>query len=480
MRSKYNLWFAIGMLCFYTFISSETVFAVQDDKDIALIFVTSTQQPNLDVMALQEMLQVYTSVDVLAIEEIDEQMLQRYKRLVILNAYPTAIPGKALAAVNRFQGSAILIGENALQFSPFAKWQQGQIVELRTIGGESLDNPVKWKSVLPSADFEVMNRASSMNESYPFIVKKNNWAYIGDFVNRGTLQYQWPSVMGDLLQLPKPQSHPAFIVLSDINMKTDVKKLEKVVKEFTRNSVPIALEVTPILLDKFEKNIYYLHDNKKLLSYLQKLQIEGYPFILSSSTSPEKSLEYLALRKIYPAISREESSLFKGSIEEEGQSFYIKQMDNRTIYPMTVGSISDTDINPLYTVKQKIDYLLQVPSSMIGIQYPAYVNASYVQELVDVLKGHPQLELMNFRQTNQQVKSENVTIVQHKDGEQTIDLTFSKTERLNIVFDERPFELILWVLVLIVSLFVTLFFISTLRLRITLRKRLFEERKTTG
>lgn len=155
-------------------------------------------------------------------------------------------------------------------------------------------------------------------------------------------------------------------------------------------------------------------------------------------------------------------------------------MDNRTIYPMTVGTISDTDINPLYTVKQKIDYLLQVPSSIIGIQYPAYVNASYVQELVDVLKGHPQLELMNFRQTNQQVKSENVTIVQHKDGEQTIDLTFSKTERLKIVFDERPFELILWVLVLIVSLFVTLFFISTLRLRITLRKRLFEERKTTG
>lgn len=60
------------MLCFYTFISSETAFAAQDDKDIALIFVTSTQQPNRDVIALQEMLQVYTSVDVLAIEEIEE------------------------------------------------------------------------------------------------------------------------------------------------------------------------------------------------------------------------------------------------------------------------------------------------------------------------------------------------------------------------------------------------------------------------
>jgi len=467
------------MLCFYTFVSSETVFAAQDDKDIALIFVTSTQQPNRDVMALQEMLQVYTSVDVLAIEEIEEQMLKRYKRIVILNAYPTVIPEKALAAVNHFKGYAILIGENALQFSPFAKWQQGQIVELRSIGEESLDNPVRWKSVLLSADFEVVKRASSTNESYPFVVKKNNWSYIGDFVNSGTLQYQWPTLMGDLLQLPKPQSHPAFIVLSDINMKTDVGKLEKVVKAFTKNRVPIALEVTPILLDEFEKNIYYLQDNKKLLSYLQKLQNEGYPFILSS-TSPEKSLDYLALRKIYPSISRDESSLFKGSIQDESPSLYITQMDNHTIYPMTVGTIPDTDSNPLYTVKRKINFLLQVPSSIIGIQYPAYVNASYVQDLVDVLKGHPQIELMNFRQTNQQVKSENVSIVQHEDGEQTIDLSFSKSERLKILFDERPFELILWILVFVVSLFVTLFFISTLRLRITLRKRLFEERKTNG
>jgi len=478
VRSKYNLWFAIGLLCFYTFVSSETVFAAQDDKDIALIFVTSTQQPNRDVITLQEMLQVYTSVDVLAIEEIDEQMLQRYKRIVVLNAYPTAIPEKALAAVNHFQGSAILIGENALQFSPFAKWQQGQVVELRTIGEERLDNPVRWKSIQPSADFEVVKRASSINQSYPFIVRKSNWAFIGDFVNRGTLQYQWPALMGELLQLPKPQSHPAFIVLSDINMKTDVQKLKKVVKEFAKNRVPIALEVTPILLD--EKNLYYLHDNKKLLSYLQKLQNEGYPFILSSSTSPEKSLDYLVLREIYPSISIEDRNLFKGSIQQESQSLYVTQMDNGTIYPMTVGTIADTDSNPLYAVKQKINFLLQVPSSIMGIQYPAYLNATYVQELVDVLNGHPQIELINFRQTNQQVKSENISIVQHEDGEQTIDLSFSKIERLKILFDERPFELILWVLVFIVSLFVTLFFISTLRLRITLRKRLFEERKTNG
>lgn len=147
---------------------------------------------------------------------------------------------------------------------------------------------------------------------------------------------------------------------------------------------------------------------------------------------------------------------------------------------MTVGAIANTDNNPLYPVKQKIELLLKVPSSIIGIQYPAYFNASYVQDLATYLSEHPQIELLNFRQTKQRVTSENVSIVQHENGEQTIQLSFTKIERLKILFDERPFELILWALVLIVSLFVTLFFISTLRLRITLRKRLFEERKTNG
>ncbi|WP_155591599.1 DUF2334 domain-containing protein [Lysinibacillus cavernae] len=480
MRSKYSFWLAIGLLCFYTFVKSETVHAAEAEKDIALIFATSTQQPNNDVRALQEILQVYTSVDVFSIEEVNQQMLQPYKRMVVLNTYPTNIPQNASSAVDQFQGPAVMIGENALQFSPFSKWQVGPIVELRAIGEEGLNSPVQWKSVKPSVDYEVVKMASSLNQSYPFIMKKHNWSYIGDFINSDTMQYQWPAIIGELLQLPKPQIHPAFIVLTDINMKTDVQTLQEVVMEFSEKRIPIALEVTPILLDESENKSYYLHDNKKLLSYLQKLQKEGYPFILSSAISTEKSLNYLVLRKIIPTINRGDSSLFKGNIQQGDQQLYLSQLEHHTIYPMTVGTIVDRDIYPLYPVKQKIDLLLKVPRSVIGIQYPAYLNATYVKGLVDYLSEHPQIELFNFRQTKQQVKSENISIVQHENGEQTIHLSFSKIERLKILFDERPFELILWVLVLIVSMFVTLFFISTLRLRITLRKRLFEERKTNG
>lgn len=62
-----------------------------------------------------------------------------------------------------------------------------------------------------------------------------------------------------------------------------------------------------------------------------------------------------------------------------------------------------------------------------------------------------------------------------------VHLSLTNFQRLKILWNEEiAFESILWALVLIVSLFVALFFMNTLRLRITLRKRLFEERKTNG
>ncbi len=482
MRSNYRLWFAIGMLCFYTFINQELVFAADSDKDVALIYVTSNQQPNEDVIALQAILQSYTSVDVVSIEDINKQKLQPYKRVVVLNAYPTKLPPQALSALNQFKGFVLLIGDNALQFAPFSKWQEGPVVELRAIGEESLHSPVRWNSLLPTDDSKIIQRALSVNQSYPFIISKDKWSFIGEFINKDTWSYQWPAIIGELLQLPKPQVHPGYIVLTDINMKTDVQKLKEVVTGFSEKKIPIALEVTPIFMDEHEKKSYHLHDNKKLLSYLQQLQKENYPFILSSSTTIpiERSLDYLVLRKIYPTVINGDSPLFKGSIQQGNQQLYLSKSDNRIIYPITVGSIANTDNLPLYPVQQEIDRLLKVPSSIIGIQYPAYLNASYVEGLVAYLREHPQIEFFDFRHTKQQVTSENVSIVQDEKGKQTIHLSFSKLERLKISFDERPFELILWALVFIVSLFVTLFFISTLRLRITLRKRLFEERKTNG
>ena len=222
-----------GTALFYTFINKEIAYAGEADKDVALIYITSNQQPNEDVFALQEMLQTSTSVDVVFIEDVNERNLQQYKRIVILSSYQTKIPQNALSSINQFQGPVLLIGENALQFENFSTWHEGPTVELRAIGEESLSNPVRWKSIQPSADWEIVKSATSLNQSYPFIVTKDNWSFIGDFINKDLLLYQWPAMIGELLHLSKPQIHPAYIVLTDINMKTEVQQLEDVVMEFS-------------------------------------------------------------------------------------------------------------------------------------------------------------------------------------------------------------------------------------------------------
>ncbi|MEK5232539.1 DUF2334 domain-containing protein [Lysinibacillus sp. FSL K6-0232] len=477
MRSNYCLWLIMGWLCFYTWHIDHTVYAADAQKDVALIYVTSNKQPNEDVQAVQQILQAYTSVDTIALEDIYPHSLQRYERIVVINTYSTVLPAKALDALNQFQGPALMIGDNALQLAPFAQWQEGPVVELRALGAESLNKPVQWESVQPTANAKIIKMASAINQSYPFIIQQQNWSFIGAFINEGTLQYNWPALLGELLQLPKPQAHQAFIVLSDITMKTNVQKLKKVVDAFAEHNIPVALEVTPIIV---EEQVNYLHDNKTLLRYLQQLQKEGYTFILSAATSMEQSLEYLALRNIYPTMGTDNSALFTSSIQQGNQSLYSAQLDNHIIYPLTAGTVMDSAMYPFYPVKQQIDLLLKAPGSVIGMQYPAYSDAAYVQELADYLTNHPQIKLINFRQTKQQVKSENITIVQHENGEQMVHLSLTNFQRLKILWNERPFESILWALVLIVSLFVALFFMNTLRLRITLRKRLFEERKTNG
>lgn len=456
--------------------------ASADSKDIALIYVTSNQQVDEEVQILREMLNAYTDIDVIPVENIKEDSLDVYKRIVILNSYKMHIPLPALEAMNNFQGPAVAIGENIEQFPSFEHWQKGKKVELRKVGEHVLDRPIEWAVVNPPNDAEVIQMASTFNEDFPFIVKEknSNWSYIGKMIQSSPLVYDWPSIFGELLKLSSTNNlHPAFIVLTDINMETDVLKLKKVVEQLKQFDVPINLQISPL----YEKDgaIYYLQDNQALLKYLQQLQQEGVAFILSSpQANIEKSLDYLVLRKIYPTYILEDSALFSGVLRQQDNHFYITESDEQKIYPYTIAAINDASVYPLYAVQQSIRHMNKAPGSTIGIQYPSYLGAHHVQELVELLNKQVELEWLDFRKTAQLVQTSKVSIMQSANGEQKIQLSFTKLDRLKKMFDERPFEVVLWLLVIIVSLFVIVFFMNTLRLRITLRKRLFEERKSNG
>lgn len=479
MRFRFGL--LVFIVLFYLVSIPQHYQASADDKDIALIYVTSNQQVDEDVQILREMLNAYTDVDVIPVENIKEDTLDGYKRIVILNSYKMHIPFQALQAMNNFHGPAVAIGENIEQISSFAHWQKGKKVELRKIGEHELQSPIEWTGMTPPNDAKVIQMASSFNEDFPFIMKEknSNWSYIGKVIQLPPLVYDWPSIFGDLLKLSTPTIHPAFIVLTDINVETDVLKLKKVVEQLKQFNVPMNLQISPLYEE--DGAIYYLQDNKALLKYLQQLQQEGVAFILSSSQANiEKSLDYLVLRKIYPTLILDDSAFFSGVLRQQENHFYITERESQKIYPYTIAATNDVNLYPLYSAQQSIRKVNNAPGSTIGIQFPSYLGAHHVKELVELLNKQVQLEWLDFRKTEQFVQTSKVSIMQSANGEQKIQLSFTNLDRLKKMFDERPFEVVLWLLVIIVSLFVIVFFMNTLRLRITLRKRLFEERKSNG
>ena len=477
--------FKIGILVFiglsYLFAMPQHYQASADGKDLALIYVTSNRQVDEEVQILLEMLEAYTDVDVIPVENIQEDTLNAYKRIVLFNAFKMQLPSEALQALNKFQGPAVAIGDNIEQIAPFTHWQWGKTVELRKIGEHTLESPLVWNVMNPPHEAEVKLMASSFNADYPFVMKEknSNWSYIGKVILSSPVIYDWPSILGELLQLSTPDIHPAFIVLTDINMETDVVKLKKVVEQLKHYNVPINLQITPLFED--DGALYYLRNNKALLKYLQQLQQEGVAFVLSSSqANMEKSLHTLVLSHIYPTLVQGDSTLFSGIVRQQENHFYITKNDAQKVYPYTIAAINDMDAHPLYALQQSIRNIKSAPGSAIGIQYPSYLGAHHVQELVELLNNQVQFEWLDFRKTEQLVKTSKVTIAQSANGEQKVQLSFTNIERLKMRFDERPFEMVLWLLVIIVSLFVTVFFMNTLRLRVTLRKRLFEERKHNG
>ncbi|MEC1178693.1 DUF2334 domain-containing protein [Metasolibacillus meyeri] len=477
MSFKYRLLIILyisGVAFFPHFVKAE-----EAKKEIALIYATSSQEITEDVQILYELLSVYANTDILAAQDIQQELLTSYERIVLVNFYPMELPNEAIRALNNFQGPAVVIGDSALQLDPFAGWHDGEKVKLLMVGEQVLTNPLYWQAPQLPTNVEVIQTASSFSTDYPFIVKipNSNWSHIALFTKE--LIYEWSVTISQLLQLPQPTNHEAFIVLSDINMRTNVDHLAKLVTTLKEHEIPVILEVAPFA-DENGTQIY-LDNNEELVSYLQKLQQEEAVFILASFTETvERSLHYLVRNNIYPTLLNGDSQIFNHLVQHRPFRIYPSEQNQQFIFPYTVRTELDGSDNPLYRMEQTIEQLLNIPGAIISFQYPSYLEPDYLIDIVNFMKSS-NLKWINFGEKDFSVLTKNVSIAPiDEEGRLHTQLSFSIFERLSLFFDNNPFEFGLWILVITVGLFVAIFFINTLRLRITLRKRLFEERKYNG
>lgn len=150
------------------------------------------------------------------------------------------------------------------------------------------------------------------------------------------------------------------------------------------------------------------------------------------------------------------------------------------LYPETIGFVDPKLEDPLGEMKIAIEQLKEVPGAMIGGSYPSYIGLDYLPKMVDLIESVGNIKWIDLRQTEQITQTEQIIIRQERGKILEVTSTISHMNVIFRQFKRQPFEASLWMMAIVVGLFILAFFIYISRLRVRLRKRLFEEREQIG
>lgn len=117
---------------------------------------------------------------------------------------------------------------------------------------------------------------------------------------------------------------------------------------------------------------------------------------------------------------------------------------------------------------------------MAGIQINVASSNANTAATLAVFQQFPEFTWLDPGKIPTSVTTDNIEINQYTNGKTTMDLQNKYIYRMKTKLANEPFEFALWILFGIVLAFVTVFFTNVIRLRVTLKKRLFEERKPNG
>lgn len=134
------------------------------------------------------------------------------------------------------------------------------------------------------------------------------------------------------------------------------------------------------------------------------------------------------------------------------------------------------------TLVHELKDLLKIKGSMAGIKINInmQLNPKTIERTLDIFESFPQFEWQNLREVKSDVQVKHIIIQQTAKGALEVKQQKKYLDFIKKKWQTSPFEFSLWVLFWIVFLFVLIFFLNVIRLRFTLKKRLFEERKPNG
>lgn len=149
------------------------------------------------------------------------------------------------------------------------------------------------------------------------------------------------------------------------------------------------------------------------------------------------------------------------------------------VYPINLNEVTNERVSETNLVSD-LQQLDENRQAIAGIQLSMLSSTKNIEKTLAILAQFPQFTSLDVGNMPAEVKTSAVHIQQNAVGEKQVEMKNKYFYRLKNKLQNEPFEFMLWGLFVVVLLFVIVFFINVLRLRVTLKKRLFEERKPNG
>ncbi|MGE1096907.1 DUF2334 domain-containing protein [Bacillus altitudinis] len=188
----------------------------------------------------------------------------------------------------------------------------------------------------------------------------------------------------------------------------------------------------------------------------------------------------------YKVISRHMSSLF-GQVQlsdrtwkSSSESPFLStpaMLHGMTLYPeQSIDTASDQE-GAIILTEQTIQSMQHIQSAAIGLSYDVEAEIDGLQDVITQMDAIPSSEWLDLKKTKQTVQTQNVQIKTAGNGQIQIEQSKIAEPKTN---KRSGMENMLRILTVVVLLFIVAFAFYTLYLRLTMKKRIFKERKSGG
>ncbi|EDW21776.1 DUF2334 domain-containing protein [Bacillus pumilus] len=191
-------------------------------------------------------------------------------------------------------------------------------------------------------------------------------------------------------------------------------------------------------------------------------------------------------QKGYEVISKHVSSLF-GQVQLSDRTWKTAgasplvtspaMLHGMTLYPQQqVEQVFDKEGSNVLT-EQTIQSVQHLQSAAIGLSYDVELGIAGLQDLITQMEAIPSSEWLDVKKTKQTVQTAHVKIQTSGNGHiQVEESNIAETKTVK----RSGMENMLRILTVVVMLFIAAFALYTLYLRLTMKKRIFKERKLGG